>query len=125
MACNAGILPMVLGGDSAVLDLGRTRRLFDRDQRIALAHRDQGCIFKGCERPASWCEAHHNTSWADNGPTDLANGCLLCPFHHHLVHGREWYVQMAPDGIPEVVASSRDELPRHPIRHERFKPRRE
>ena len=37
LACTAGILPAVLGGNSEVLDLGRTRRLFSAAQRKALA----------------------------------------------------------------------------------------
>ena len=61
--------------------------------------RDQGCVFAGCERPPAWCEAHHARPWSTGGPTDIDNGCLLCCFHHHLVHAGEWTVLMAPDGI--------------------------
>ena len=56
LVCNAGILPMVLAGGSKILDLGMTRRLFDRHQRLALAARDQGCVFPGGERPPAWTE---------------------------------------------------------------------
>ncbi len=100
LACNAGLLPLMLGSDSAVLDLGLSRRLFDRYQRIALAVRDRGCIFPSCDRPPAWTEAHHITGWQDGGRTDMANGCLLCNFHHHLVHRGEWAVVMASDGVP-------------------------
>jgi hypothetical protein len=85
IACNAGILPIVLGGGSAVLDLGRTARLFDKTQRVALAARDGGCAFPGCDRPPARTEAHHVTPWACGGKTDVANGALLCGFHHRLV----------------------------------------
>ncbi|MFY9916402.1 MAG: DUF222 domain-containing protein, partial [Nocardioidaceae bacterium] len=78
LACNAGVLPMVLAGESKILDLGTSRRLFDRYQRIALMTRDQGCVFPGCERPPAWTEAHHRIPWSEGGPTDLDNGCLLC-----------------------------------------------
>jgi len=125
LACNAGVLPAVLGADSAILDLGRSRRLFDRYQRIALAIRDQGCVFPGCERPAAWTEAHHITPWADGGPTDINQGCLLCSFHHHLIHQRQWAIQMAPDGTPDIVPPARIDPDQAPIRHQRFKPRRE
>jgi len=47
-------------------------------QRKALIVRDGGCIFPGCDRPASWCDAHHIIHWLDSGPTDLWNLCLLC-----------------------------------------------
>ena len=43
LACEAGIIPMVLGGKSKILDLGRRKRLYDRYQRIAIRHRDQHC----------------------------------------------------------------------------------
>jgi hypothetical protein len=111
LACNAGLLPIVLSGDSSILDLGMSRRLFDRYQRLALAQRDKGCVFPGCDRPPAWCEAHHITAWSRGGPTDLANGCLLCCFHHHLIHKTEWEVVMAPDGIPEVIPPARIDPP--------------
>jgi hypothetical protein len=51
LACNAAIVPMVLAGDSTILDLGTSRRLFDRHQRLALRARDKGCIWPSCDRP--------------------------------------------------------------------------
>jgi hypothetical protein len=51
LACNAQIVPMVLSGKSRILDQGRSRRLFDRHQRVALTVRDRGCIWPGCDRP--------------------------------------------------------------------------
>lgn len=87
LACQAGIIPAVLGGRSRVLDLGRRRRLHTPAQRIAMALRDgNGCTAEGCDRPAGWCHAHHDVPWTDGGPTDLDNGRLLCSRHHTLVH---------------------------------------
>jgi hypothetical protein len=122
LACNARLLPMVLGGDSVLLDQGRSRRLFDRHQRIALTVRDRGCIWPGCDRPPAWTEAHHVVAWSRGGATDLGNGCLLCSFHHHLLHKGDWAVRMAVDGIPEVVPPQRIDPRRTPIRHQRFGP---
>ncbi len=123
LACNAGILPIVLSGESKILDLGTSRRLFDRYQRMALATRDQGCVFPGCERPPAWCEAHHRLPWSQGGATDIDNGCLLCSFHHHLIHQGEWDLTLAPDGITDVIPPARIDPQRKPIRHQRFKPR--
>ncbi len=120
LACNAGLLPLVLDADSAILDLGRTKRCFDHHQRIALAIRDRGCIFPGCDRPPAWTEAHHITTWQDGGPTDLANGCLLCSFHHHLIHQGHWAVVMAADGIPDIIPPPHIDPHRQPLRHQRF-----
>jgi hypothetical protein len=87
LGCLAGIIPAVLGGPSAVLDLGRESRLFNKVQRIAMVLRDKGCRAEGCDRPPAWCEAHHlTTPWAQGGRTDLADGILLCGHHHRLAH---------------------------------------
>jgi hypothetical protein len=56
LACNAQILPAVLGGKSEILDLGRSHRLYSKGQRRALRLRDQKCRADGCTIPATWCE---------------------------------------------------------------------
>jgi hypothetical protein len=86
LACDAAVIPAVLDADGHVLDLGRTRRLFTPAQVQALWLRDRHCTFPGCQTPASWCDAHHVTHWADGGPTDLDNAALLCGRHHTIVH---------------------------------------
>jgi hypothetical protein len=86
IACNASILPFVLGAKSQPLDLGYSRRLFAAAQRRALIERDRGCAALGCDAPPGWTEAHHVTPWSRGGPTELVNGVMLCSFHHHLVH---------------------------------------
>jgi hypothetical protein len=123
LACTARLVPMVLGGDSEVLDLGRSRRYFSWPQRIALGVTQQGCIADGCWRPASQCEAHHCQPWSAGGPTDLANAALLCPFHHHLVHDHDWDCRIAADGIPEMIPPTRIDPDQHPIRHRRYRRR--
>src|SRR3954468_109883 len=86
MACDAAVIPAVLGGRSELLDLGRTVRLVTPKLFLALCLRDRGCTFPGCSRPPSWCDAHHGLHWCDGGPTDLTNMALLCPRHHTIVH---------------------------------------
>jgi len=86
LACDAAVVPAVLGADGQVLDLGRTRRLFSPAQVQALWLRDRHCTFPGCPTPASWCDAHHVTHWVDGGPTNLGNAALLCGRHHTIVH---------------------------------------
>ncbi len=86
LACQAGIIPVVLGGDSQVLDVGRKRRFHSETQRIALVTRDRGCTTLGCDRPAAWCEAHHEVPWSKGGGTSVDRGRLLCSRHHHLAH---------------------------------------
>ncbi len=121
MACELRILPAVFGGESLPLDHGRTRRLFNRQQRRALAHRDKGCIFPGCDRPPHWCISHHaKRRWADGGTTDLDDGVLMCPFHHHVLHDDGWDIRFAADGIPELIPPASIDPTRTPRRHARF-----
>lgn len=99
LACEAGIVPMVLGAPSEVLDLGYTRRLFGPAQRRALAARDQGCSFPGCTVPPAWCEAHHVVHWLHGGRTDVGNGALLCGRHHTVVHRRQLTATVTATGV--------------------------
>lgn len=98
LACSAGTVTLTVD-DAAEnagqpLNLGRERRLFSRAQRIALAARDGGCRWPGCERPPSWCEAHHIEHWQrDQGRTDVADGILLCRHHHLLAHNNGWEIR--------------------------------
>ena len=85
LACTAGIIPVVLGGESQVLDVGRTRRLHTESMRLAMGVRDGGCTAQGCETPPGLCHAHHDTPWSADGPTNVDTGRLLCPHHHRRV----------------------------------------
>ena len=99
LACSAAVVPMVLGGDSEVLDLGRSARLFSRAQRRAMAVRDGTCRAQGCDIPAAWCEAHHAADpWAAGGRTDLRDGRLLCSWHHHRAHDDRYLHSELPNG---------------------------
>ncbi|MDP9696029.1 UNVERIFIED_ORG: hypothetical protein J2X79_003607 [Arthrobacter globiformis] len=86
IACDADIIPIVLGTDGRILDIGRASRVFPPHIRKAITARDQGCAFPGCTIPAAWCEAHHITYWSRGGTTGTGNGVLLCSHHHHLIH---------------------------------------
>jgi hypothetical protein len=97
LACEAGIIPVVLGSKSQPLDLGRAARLHTKAQRMALGLRDGGCTAKGCETTASGCHAHHDHPWSRRGPTDLANGRLLCPRHHRLAHDAAYAMTVHSD----------------------------
>ncbi len=86
LACEGRIIPMVLGTDGQPLDVGREHRLATPAQVRALRQRDKGCTFPACDRPPSWCQAHHLRHWLNFGPTDLDNLTLLCQRHHTIVH---------------------------------------
>ena len=91
--CDTGVLPLELDATGRPLRFGRERRLFSGAQRDALAIRDGGCRFPECERPASWCEAHHIVPWSRGGSTDVDDGVLLCRHHHLLMHENGWGIR--------------------------------
>jgi hypothetical protein len=86
LACNAGILPAVLRGQSLPLDLGRADRFFTEAQRVALATRYDTCAATRCDRPYAWSELHHHDPWSRGGSTDLHLAVPLCGYHHRRIH---------------------------------------
>lgn len=91
--CDSGSLQIVVDAFGTPLNHGREKRLFTEAQRTALAIRDGGCM-DDCDRPASWCEAHHIVQWRSiNGLTDLTNGILLCRYHHLDLHNRGAHIE--------------------------------
>jgi hypothetical protein len=114
MACDARILPVVMGGESQPLDLGRAQRLFTGPLRRALNLRDRGCTFPHCDRGIPWTEAHHCTPWYHGGRTELTNGVIVCAHHHRLLHDSEWRVEInSVDGLPDFFAPGDDKPQRN------------
>lgn len=120
LACDAQIVPAVLGGPSQILDLGATRRTFTGPVRTAVIARDRGCVHPGCDRPARWCDVHHVTPWWSGGETKPSNGVVLCGFHHRRYDDRTWGIRFAADGIPEAIPPPWVDIQQQPIRHTRF-----
>ena len=117
MACDAEIIPVVLGTDSMVLDVGHTQRLVTPAIWRALVARDRHCRFPHCCRPPVMTHAHHLVHWADGGPTSLQNLILLCGHHHRLVHAGPWGIRRAgpdlfafdpPPGVRRITSAGRE-----------------
>ena len=85
-ACDSAVGRIIMRGKSEILDLGRRVRVPTPAQRRALAVRDGGCAVHGCDAPADWCDAHHETHWIHGGGTDIGNLHLLCKRHHIACH---------------------------------------
>lgn len=98
LACDATVSRLVLGSRSEPLDVGRRTPVVPTSIRRALVARDRTCRFPGCDRPHSWCDAHHVRHWADGGETSVGNLVLLCRRHHRLTHSR--FSVEASDGRP-------------------------
>jgi hypothetical protein len=100
LACDASIRRVVMAGPSQPLDVGRRTPVVSPALRRAVIVRDGHCRFPGCDRPHSWCDAHHVRHWADGGATSLANLILLCRRHHRLLHEREGFRLAMEEGRP-------------------------
>jgi 5-methylcytosine-specific restriction protein A len=83
LLCDAKITPVVLGGEGQPLDVGREKRTVTPAQRKAIAARDRGCAYPGCDKTPSWCEVHHIIHWIHGGRTDIDNLVMLCRAHHN------------------------------------------
>ena len=105
LAAEARIIPMVLGGDSEILDLGVAQRLFSKAQKIAMAERFGGCAWRNCQLPPSHTQAHHVVWWGRSGESNLQNGVLLCSKHHHEVHRNNWMIEVRGD-VPWFIPPS-------------------
>jgi hypothetical protein len=97
LACDAGLVVAKVDGAGNVLDVGRKLRSVSPALERALWIRDGGCRFPGCSARA-FCEAHHIEHWAAGGATSLANTCLLCRFHHGLLHEGGFRVERDAEG---------------------------
>jgi 5-methylcytosine-specific restriction protein A len=102
IACDAQIVPAMLGERSEPLDVGRSRHTIPSGIRRAVAARDTGCAHPGCDRPPSWCEVHHVIEWRHGGETKVENLVMLCCAHHDQVHSTEWTIDMST-GIPRFI----------------------
>ncbi len=111
LGCDTDVRLLVLGTRGEILALGHGARLFNYAQRVALAVRDGGCIWPQCTAPPSWCEAHHVIPHGGGtfGPTDTANGVLLCSAHHHALHHSDMTLVME-SGVPRFIPPERFQM---------------
>ena len=121
IACDADIIPVLLGGEGRILDIGRASRIFPPHLRKALIARDLGCAFPGCTIPAPWCEAHHISYWSRGGTTGTENGTLLCSHHHHLIHKEAWTIRLRT-GVPWFIPPPHIDPGQKPRRNHYFTP---
>ena len=98
LACTAGIIPVVLGGKSVVLDAGTKCRFHTEPMRIVMGVRDRGCAAEDCDVPAGMCHAHHDIPFSDGGATSVGNGRLLCGHHHRRIHHPQYRHEKLANG---------------------------
>ena len=98
LACDASVMRVVMSGRSEPLDVGRRTPVVPPSMRRAVTVRDRRCRFPGCDRPHTWCDAHHVVHWADGGPTALSNLVLLCRRHHRMIHWGRFRLELSGGG---------------------------
>ncbi|HKV87305.1 MAG TPA: HNH endonuclease signature motif containing protein [Candidatus Dormibacteraeota bacterium] len=115
LACDGGLSRVLLGQESLVIDVGRSKRVVSGGRKRALKVRDGHCRWPGCERPASWCDGHHLVHWLHGGSSDLDNLVLLCHRHHRMVHEGGWQVvRTEGGGLITIAPTVTFGLPRGP-----------
>ena len=97
-SCDPDIIAIVVDGLGVPLAMGRRTRLATTAQRHAMAVRDGGCVFAGCDCPVTWTEAHHLDPWQFGGDTDVDKMASLCRHHHGVTHRTGWTMHATPDG---------------------------
>jgi hypothetical protein len=111
MNCSADRYRLDHDARGAPIDMRRRRRLFLRQQYLALVERDGRCRIGGCEAPPGRCQAHHIDHHAHRGETVVARGVLLCHTHHRWLHrtgarligdpaGRMWVETLEGELLP-------------------------
>lgn len=115
--CDPTLTALVRDSLGVPLDLGTSVRFATPDQRRAAAVRDGGCVFPGCDVPASWVDLHHVHHAEDGGPTDLENLAGLCRHHHGVVHRKGWSMKATQDQWFMITTPTRARL--HSQRHGR------
>jgi len=122
LACDASIMRVVMAGRSEPLDVGRRTPVVSPAMRRAVIVRDRHCRFPGCDRPHTWCDAHHVVHWADGGPTALLNLVLLCRRHHRMVHQPGGFRLELAEGRPVFRRPDGSVLGDRPVLEERAPP---
>ena len=93
-ACAGGIQRVLFDPGGRVIGITTTDRIFTTPQRRAITLRDKECLIPGCHVPATWCEIHHVTPHAHDGPTHTDNGVALCWHHHRTLDTSGWEIRM-------------------------------
>jgi hypothetical protein len=111
---EGGVLARLLTVGSRIIDHGRGLRAHTAGQWRALAARDGGCRYPGCDDPVDGTHAHHVERWETGGGTDVEHGVLLSPHCHTVVHQPGWSERLEPDGTYTVITPRGEELTSRP-----------
>jgi hypothetical protein len=102
LACDGAITRITMKGKATDLqelaaEISQGIRNVSAAVYKGLITRDHGCVFTGCSRSYSWCDAHHLKFWAEGGESTLDNLAFLCRGHHVMVHEGGWKLERKED----------------------------
>jgi hypothetical protein len=120
---DAYLQPLIIDTEGNPLRYGRTRRYATPKQHQALAIRDGGCIFPGCDMPPAHCDAHHQPPFNNSGTTDTQTMGLLCRHHHRVTHRPNWHTNADPQRPQHWTWTTPNGRTLHSQRHQRPPPR--
>ncbi len=98
LACEAGIIPLVLGGKSEVLDLGRATGSTPRPNGSRSATATSTAPHKAATGPPRSATSTTTPPGASGGKTSVEDGRLLCPRHHSYAHSPKYQMKTIPNG---------------------------
>ncbi len=88
------LLAVAMNSLNEITAYSTAHRLFTENQRLAITARDGGCSFPTCSAAPGWCQTHHITPYSEGGPTSVANGTLVCGYHHRNHEKQGWTCTM-------------------------------
>lgn len=106
-ACDAIIRTVRLDHNRVPIDVGRRYRTATEAQWTALKAIYKTCAWHNCDRPITWCQAHHIHTWETGGQTNLNNLIPLCNTHHHNIHEDGWTITLHPDRALTITQPNR------------------
>ena len=92
-------------------------RLANASQRRLLKARDRGCMFPGCDQPATRTRAHHEPPFEQTRRTTTDELVLLCRHHHRCRHDEGFTMTLTPSGDLTVHRPDGPPLPHAPPGH--------
>ncbi|MBK8461304.1 MAG: DUF222 domain-containing protein [Micropruina sp.] len=126
LCCDADLMPVVLGGNSEVLDRGRPAGWSPPRSASVVAAR-WWCVFPGCDAPDSRCDAHHLRRGGLAGGQRCEFGVVVSASSQA---GRtapvlcrpppdRWQIRLDQYGLPEVIPPRRVDPDQKPMRRTR------
>lgn len=100
LVADAEVFRIVIDAQRTPMEVSTEVRTVPVGLWRALLLRDGGCVWHGCDAPASWCDvAHGNRSFTAGGKLSIDNAMLLCRRHHRRFDRGPYRVDIQNDRV--------------------------